>query len=168
MTIPFLLKRISGLFLFVILLSCSPSNIPSSKPSVTETNNNVTVGSLENSILKYVNAHRRSMGKEPLQMLDAVSKQAYNHSSNMATGRTTFSHNGFNQRIQNIEQSIGRSSASAENVAYGSLTAKGVVDVWLNSKGHRKNIEGNYNLTGIGVANDRQGTIYFTQIFLRK
>ena len=168
MTIPFLFKRISGLFLFAILLSCSPSNMPSSKPVAAETDNSVTAGSMESSILKYVNAHRRSIGKEPLQMLNAASKQSYKHSSNMATGRTAFSHNGFDQRIQNIEQTIGRTSASAENVAYGSLSAKAVVDVWLNSPGHRKNIEGNYNLTGIGVAKDRQGTIYFTQIFLRK
>ena len=108
------------------------------------------------------------MGKEPLQMLDAASKQAYKHSYNMATGKTAFSHNGFDQRIYAIGQSIGRSSASAENVAYGNLTARGVVDVWLNSPGHKKNIEGNYNLTGIGVSKDRQGILYFTQIFLRK
>jgi len=101
-------------------------------------------------------------------MLGVASEQAYKHSNNMATGKTAFSHNGFNQRVSAIEQSIGRTSASAENVASGVLTAKGVVDVWLNSPGHKKNIEGGYNLTGVGVAKDRQGTLYFTQIFLRK
>lgn len=168
MTKSVFIKRLFGIFLFVILLSCSPSNIPSSKPTTGEPDNSVSAGTMENSILKYVNDHRRSRGKEPLQMLNVASKQAYTHSKNMATGKTAFSHNGYDQRIAAIEQSIGSTSASAENVAYGNLTAKGVVDVWLNSPGHKKNMEGSYNLTGIGVSKDRQGALYFTQIFLRK
>jgi uncharacterized protein YkwD len=123
---------------------------------------------MEGSILRYVNEYRRSIGKPSLQMLDAASQQAYNHSRNMATGRTSFGHSGASQRVHTIEQSLGRTSASGENVAFGGLSAREVVDVWLNSPPHRKNIEGNYNLTGIGVYRDAQGTIYFTQIFLRK
>jgi len=41
------------------------------------------------------------------------------------------------------------------------------VDGWLNSPGHKKNIEGNFTLTGIGYARDHKGNIYFTQIFSR-
>ena len=43
---------------------------------------------------------------------------------------------------------------------------KAVVTAWLNSPGHKSNIESNSNLTGVGVAFDG-GTIYFTQIFIR-
>jgi uncharacterized protein YkwD len=32
--------------------------------------------------------------------------------------------------------------------------------------GHRKNIEGPYEVTGIGVARNAQGEVYFTQIFV--
>jgi uncharacterized protein YkwD len=48
------------------------------------------------------------------------------------------------------------------------LTAHKVVDGWLHSPGHKKNIEGDYNFTGIGVSKDKNGRIYYTQIFLRK
>lgn len=82
-------------------------------------------------------------------------------------GNAAFGHDGFSQRVAAISQAIGRIAASGENVAYGALSAKGVVDVWLNSPPHRKNIEGNYTISGIGVF-DRQGTLYFTQIFLRQ
>ncbi|MFM6200937.1 MAG: CAP domain-containing protein, partial [Dolichospermum sp.] len=41
------------------------------------------------------------------------------------------------------------------------------VQGWLNSSGHLANIRGNYNQTGIGVARNNQGKIYFTQIFLQ-
>jgi uncharacterized protein YkwD len=61
---------------------------------------------------------------------------------------------------------LGRLPLSAENVAYGNITAKEVVDNWLKSPGHRRNIEGKYTITGIGVAKSSDGTIFFTQIFV--
>lgn len=158
----------------IILLSCSRPTSSHGTTRVKTTNrsirggNTVTSASLETAILDNINAHRNSMGLSSLQMITAANQQAYNHSRNMATGKTPFSHNGFSHRISIIQQSIGGSSASAENVAYGSLNAKEVVKVWLNSPPHRKNIDGNYTLTGIGTYKDGQGALYFTQIFLRK
>jgi len=125
-------------------------------------------GNMEISILANVNAHRRSLGLSSLQMLDAANQQAYNHSKNMATGKAGFGHDGFAKRVSIIEQSLGKSSASAENVAYGSLSAKEAVNVWLNSPPHKKNMDGNYNLTGIGTYKNTRGVIYFTQIFIRR
>ena len=158
----------------LILLSCSRTTTTTGSTRVKTTNgstrgsNPVNAGVLEIAILDNINTHRNSIGLSSLQMINAANQQAYNHSRNMATGKTPFSHNGFSQRIAIIQQSIGGSSASAENVAYGSLNAKEVVKVWLNSPPHRKNIDGNYTLTGIGTYRDGQGTLYFTQIFLRK
>jgi len=45
------------------------------------------------------------------------------------------------------------------------MTAKQVVEEWLESSMHRQNIVGPYNVTGIGIAADRKGALYFTQIF---
>ena len=39
---------------------------------------------------------------------------------------------------------------------------------WLNSPGHRKNIEGDFTHIGIGVVKNDAGVYYFTQIFLKK
>jgi uncharacterized protein YkwD len=52
-------------------------------------------------------------------------------------------------------------------VASGQMTAREVVNGWLKSPGHKKNIEGNFVLTGIGYARSKKGDIYFTQIFSR-
>ena len=57
---------------------------------------------------------------------------------------------------------------AAENLAYGELSAEAVVKGWINSPGHKKNIEGNYTLTGIGTYQDAKGVIYFTQLFMRQ
>ena len=47
------------------------------------------------------------------------------------------------------------------------ITAKIVVDGWIKSPGHRQNIVGRYNLTGIGIVRDRAGKLYYTQLFVR-
>ena len=76
----------------------------------------------------------------------------------MASGRTPLGHEGFSSRIQSISNQLGGPiTRSAENVAYGSKSAKEVVSNWLNSPGHRQNIEGEFNLTGIGVARNKRG-----------
>ena len=51
--------------------------------------------------------------------------------------------------------------------APGPMGAREVVDGWLHSPGHRRNIEGDFRLTGIGLAEGSNGMIYFTQIFVR-
>jgi uncharacterized protein YkwD len=39
---------------------------------------------------------------------------------------------------------------------------------WINSPGHQKNMVGDYNLTGIGIAKNNAGEYYFTQLFVKK
>lgn len=162
------MKYLLSGFLLCILLSCSPKLTPSETVPATE--NTAVSSNMEESILAIINDHRRSRGLSSLQMLNAASAQAYQHSKDMATGKTGFGHDGFEQRVQAIKKTMGAGmmSAWAENVAYGELSSQEVVKGWLNSPPHKKNIEGNYNLTGIGVYKDRQGVLYFTQIFLRK
>lgn len=137
--------------------------------SYTKSGDGVSLDGMEKGILYYVNEHRKSIGKPALQMLDAANAQAAIHSRNMAQKKTPFSHDGFETRVATInKQTASNYGGAAENVAYGEMTAEEVVDGWLHSPGHKKNIEGNYNLTGIGVSKDRNGTVFYTQIFLRK
>lgn len=161
-----ILKSLVTLCTLITILSCSPTLAPSvTEPESAKT---VPMTNMDGAILRYVNEHRHSLGLASLQLLAEASKQAYTHSRNMAGRKTGFGHDGFNQRIQAIKQHNGWITASAENVAYGRLSAKEVVKGWLNSPGHKKNIEGNYTLTGIGVYTDRKGIIFFTQIFVRQ
>jgi uncharacterized protein YkwD len=53
-----------------------------------------------------------------------------------------------------------------ENLAAGFNSASAVVSGWMNSEGHRANIlnEG-YTQIGIGIAKDKDGRIYWVQIF---
>jgi uncharacterized protein YkwD len=121
---------------------------------------------METEILKYVNEDRAAHGLSFLQMNVMESSLASGHSHNMAAGKVKFGHEGFNKRAKIIQKELG-STEIGENVASGPLTARQVVDGWLHSPGHKKNIEGNFTLTGIGYAPDKKGDIYFTQIFSR-
>jgi uncharacterized protein YkwD len=125
----------------------------------------VSVVHMTTEILYYVNIHRRSMRLQPLQLSNVESTLAVQHSVNMASNKTPFGHRGLEQRAKIIEGQLGKISTVAENVASGSMSAKEVVDGWLNSPGHKRNIEGDFTLTGIGVAKNDKNVLYYTQIF---
>jgi uncharacterized protein YkwD len=122
---------------------------------------------MEEDVLKYVNMHRQKLGLNPLKANDVESSVASRHSYNMATGKLPFGHKDLQKRMNLISKQIGYISATGENVASGQMNAREVVDGWLKSPGHRRNIEGDFTLTGIGVAKDKKGVIYFTQIFTK-
>ncbi len=127
----------------------------------------ISLANMETDILRFVNLHRRSVGLKPLQYNDIESAVAGRHSYNMATGKLPFGHKDLQKRMNIIARQIGYVSATGENVAYGQMSAKEVVEGWLKSPGHRRNIEGDFTLTGIGIAKDRKGGIYYTQIFTK-
>ena len=160
--------RITGYSILSIALfsftNCAKKTAPESSASGS---NSVAGSNMENSILYYVNQHRRSLGLAPLEMNRAESSVAAQHSRDMASGKAPFGHTGIPARKNAIARQVGPLMSFGENVAYGQRSAKEVVDEWLHSPGHRRNIEGNFRLTGIGLARDRQGLIYYTQIFTR-
>ena len=124
---------------------------------------------MEQAVLQQINEYRRQKSLPVLTLNATISRQARSHSQDMAQSRV-LSHDGFNTRIQTIGKTIAY-RAAAENVAFNMGFAKPdqqAVQGWIKSTGHRQNIEGNYRLTGIGVAKNTQGEYYFTQIFIRQ
>lgn len=122
---------------------------------------------LTQDVLKYTNQFRKSKGLPALIMRDDLNAIARKHSEDMARGRRSFGHGGYSQREQQVQKIIKPCNGMAENVAYGASTAKEAVAIWKNSSGHRKNMLGNYKYVGIGIAFDRRGQVYYTQIFVR-
>ncbi|MBE9006598.1 CAP domain-containing protein [Fortiea sp. LEGE XX443] len=121
---------------------------------------------LEKSVFEQINRYRVSQKLPKLTLNANISQQARIHSQDMAKGKVQFSHHGLEKRVTAI--SI-RFNSAGENVAvnqgYSNPASQAVVG-WLDSPGHLKNIKGNYNLTGVGVATNQQGEVYLTQIFL--
>jgi uncharacterized protein YkwD len=120
---------------------------------------------LEDEILSLINQYRKKKGLTVLESNFVIETEARRHTVSMATHKVPFGHNGFSYRTKVIMAKVPGLTATAENVAYGSTSAQEVVDGWLNSPGHKKNIEGKFRLTGIGVARDDKSRLFFTQIF---
>jgi uncharacterized protein YkwD len=58
---------------------------------------------------------------------------------------------------------------SGENVESGKKTAQVVFTSWMNSSGHRANIEqSRYTHCGFAFKKSSSGTIYWAQLFLEK
>ncbi len=128
----------------------------------------ISDSAIENAVLVHINEYRKQRHLPPLTMDQNITREARQHSMDMATHRMPFGHKDFLKRINHLHAKIKNSGAGGENVAYNYKDARTVVQQWVLSPGHKRNIVGNYNLTGIGVARDKQGKIYYTQIFIRQ
>jgi uncharacterized protein YkwD len=141
------------------------SNVSSNTFKIAQST--INTAALEESVFTQINNYRTSQGLAKLARNSAIDNQARIHSQNMASKKVPFGHTGFLERIKAIGITY---KAAAENVAYNrgySDPATTAVQGWLKSPGHLTNIKGNYDKTGIGVAANNSGEIYFTEIFLR-
>lgn len=130
-----------------------PPPAPSAPPNTT----------LQDQVVTLTNAARQDAGCAPLRVEVGLTAAAQGHAQDMAA-RDYFSHTTpegvpFDQRIRNA----GYGRPGAENIAQGSRTAEGVMDLWMESPGHRANIL-NCELTAIGVGLDQDG-FYWVQNF---
>ncbi|WMX13507.1 MULTISPECIES: CAP domain-containing protein [unclassified Aureispira] len=124
------------------------------------------ISDLELEILELINQHRASLNLTPLSIHPSIQNSSFQHSTNIAKENIPFGHEGFSERANTLVQVLN-GSAAAENVAMGQRSAKEVVDGWLNSSGHRNNIEGDFNLTGISIVKNSQNENIFTQLFIK-
>ncbi len=130
------------------------------------------IGDLEHYIHRLVNDHRGSLGLKPLAFSPEIAEIARRHSQNMAAGRVEYGHGGIESRRHAVRSFI-RQKGNAENVhtirnhPSPAVIGQEAVADWLDSPGHRRHIEGDYHLTGIGVARAADGRYYLTQFFVR-
>ena len=120
---------------------------------------------LEQQVFAAVNEHRTARRLPPLAWNEVVAEQARKHSRRMASGATSLGHRDFRKRVAAIGEAVPWSRA-AENVAV-SQAAANAMNMWLHKRGHRRNIEGKFDLTGVGAARAANGSIFFTQIFVK-
>lgn len=144
----------------ILIVACQLSNAQS-------ISNHANDDQIQKQVLHYINQYRLSKGLNTLQMNSFMVEEARKHSMEMAKHRMSFGHQGFLKRVSRLRSKIKNTAGAAENIAYNYKDAKTVVEQWILSSGHKRNIVGHYNLTGVGIARDPQGKIYFTQIFLQ-
>jgi uncharacterized protein YkwD len=138
--------------------------------SVSETSGPDFRSQVEKQTFILINQYRKESDLSPLTWDDAIAKTARAHSKDMATGEVDFGHDGFSDRVDHLKQALHGVWGAGENVLYTSNlvdVARNAVQMWLHSPHHLKNIRGDYNFSGLGVWQDKNGVIYFTQIFVK-
>lgn len=146
---------------FLILCSAiSCSNDDSSTPDETPSETSIT-----DEILRLVNEYRATKGLDALSKNGTAEQLAIDHTRYMIS-KANINHDNFDAKFETLKEKEN-ATGIAENVANFYPDAQSVVTGWINSEGHRKNIEGNYTYTGIAAIKDAEGRYYYTQLFYR-
>ena len=151
-------KYILPLICFLVFFSCSDTT--------SNEIDNIEDNTITQEVHKLINEHRISIGKNTLVFDNQIADIAIEHTEYMIS-KNKISHDNFDARFAQVRALVNAMSF-AENVASKQNSAQEVVTGWLNSAGHRANIEGDYTHTGIGVLKNASGNYYFTQLFYSK
>lgn len=142
--------------------STGPSENPSPSSDPFEGQN----AALAAQVLDLVNAERTAAGLPELTHNALLSDAAAVHAADMASN-DFFAHTGsdgsdIGLRVDRVGYDWG---FVGENIAFGPTDAAVVMDLWMNSEGHRANIL-NTHFSEIGIAIDMSGaTPYWVQDF---
>ena len=131
------------------------------------------IESLEEQCLGEVNRVRKSYNLAPLEFSEELLEVARDYSRRMAE-ENFFSHNDPEGRT--VRERVGHANIRwrmvGENLAYSNGYINPVaasMSGWMESPGHRRNLlDPDWRQTAIGVWISDNGTVYFTEIFLKQ
>ena len=113
--------------------------------------------------LNLVNIFRKENGLPSLSFSKHLSSIAKPHNDDMLNGKKPLGHDGFKERTSKVPSAL----STGENVGYEKgypNPIKTLVDGWIHSPPHRKNLLGNFNQ--MGCAFSHKGDLWFgTQFF---
>ncbi|MFI7067901.1 CAP domain-containing protein [Kribbella sp. NPDC050124] len=133
----------------------SPTRTSTSTPTATKTTTSAPSGgsgTAEAQVLSLTNNERSKAGCGPLKMNSALTEAAEAHAADMVD-QHYFSHDSLDGRspFDRMKAAGYSGGAMAENIAVGYKSPAAVVEGWMNSAGHRKNILNcTYTVIGIG------------------
>ncbi|MBM7619249.1 putative YkwD family protein [Bacillus tianshenii] len=125
------------------------------------------ISETEQKVIELTNAERRKNGLSDLKADSDLSNVAREKSKDMKA-KNYFSHTSPTYGSPfDMMRDFGISyNTAGENIAMGQRSPEEVVQAWMNSEGHRKNIlNGNFTHIGVGYVEDGN---YWTQMFIGK
>lgn len=160
------MKTILSLFFLFFFLSCNSSG-PANNPE--ERISPITLDMMTEEFIEHVNTYRKDKGLSELIFDFSLSEIALTHSQAMASSQVDFGHAGFPTRCLLARQALGGGNLCLENVARGQRDSREVFNAWINSRGHRENIESvRATHMGLGYIKDKNNVYYWTQLFLER
>jgi uncharacterized protein YkwD len=161
------LLRVSSFIAILFFISCTSEETASTESDQTSSLVlNYDYSPVELETMTLINNYRVSIGLKALEKINHVSYKSEEHDNYMIANNVV-NHNDFEARSSNIIKVLGAVKVS-ENIAYNYNSAQGAFDAWLNSEGHKQNIEGDYTHFGISIReNPANGKKYYTNIFVK-
>ena len=160
-----LLTLILPIVLVLSLTSCSNDSSQNVEDSKVVTSYNYTAD--ETKLAEIINEYRVSQGLNALQVVNHISFKSEEHNEYMIS-KNVVNHDYFEARSNNIIQVLGAVKVG-ENIAYNFSTPNSALHAWLNSPGHKANLEGDYTHFGISITvNPTTGKKYYTNMFMKK
>jgi uncharacterized protein YkwD len=147
---------------------------PTGSTPVPEPPTTTALTDVARAVMVEVNRTRVARGLSALSAHAALDRAAREHSEELAA-RRTLDHNSTDPArrtmTMRIEAAGGTWTQAAENLASMSGPSSRVppraVQMWMTSDGHRRNmLSASYTHTGVGVAIDRFGAWYVTQLYV--
>ncbi|MBT2684606.1 sporulation protein [Bacillus sp. ISL-37] len=145
----------------------APQEEAAPAPEQKQTPTGTEISAFESRVIDLTNEQRRKNGLPNLQPDTALSNVAQEKSNDMQA-KNYFSHTSptYGSPFDMMRDFGVSYNTAGENIAMGQRSAEEVVNAWMNSEGHRKNIL-SPNYTHIGVGHTSQGN-YWTQMFIGK
>jgi uncharacterized protein YkwD len=119
----------------------------------------------EKQLFELINKHRAEKNLSPLSFDSYVYSQAEKHNKFMISIGAK-SHGNFEKRAENIAKKL-KVVAIAENLARNYTSNEEMLEAWIDSSGHKKNLEGDFTHSAISIKQDSDGILYATQIFYK-
>ncbi len=152
------------LVLVITMVSCSKNSDESKVDETLITKYDYSPDELQ--LAQLINQYRVSQGKNELQIVNHISYKSEEHNQYMIDNNVV-NHDYFEERSNNIIAVLGAVKVG-ENIAYNFTTPNSVLYAWLQSPGHKANLDGDYTHFGIAIAVNAAGKKYFTNMFMKK
>lgn len=161
-----LLRLFVPMALVFTMISCSPDSKEDEQASAQLiTDYDYTQDEMK--LAQVINEYRVSQGLNSLEIINHISYKSLEHNQYMIDNNVV-NHDYFEERSNNIIQVLGAVKVG-ENIAYNFSTPNAALYAWLQSPGHKANLDGDYTHFGISITvNPATGKKYYTNMFMKK
>lgn len=165
--------RILSVLTLITYFSLLAGSLASAKSSNQKSLSGREIIRMEQKLFMMINEERLAKGIQPLILDPKIQLVATMHSKDIARkGNPSPSI----RTEPNIVERLNKANIAYRIVGENITSNKGANDPlnaakesWMNSPEHyNKIISADYNRSGIGIAQGRDGTFYFTQIFIKR
>ena len=152
--------------LAMLTFSCSSDDFQEDNIDQTALAKALPAKEIEIEILELINDYRIGMDLMPLNNLSIIKSVAFTHTDYMVSVNQV-NHDNFFKRKTSLVKNASATKVT-ENVAYAYSSARSVVNAWLNSPGHKANMEGDFTDFDVSAEMNSEGKWYFTNIFIKR